>query len=54
MNPPTLTPEQELLLKEADFETLCGFYNELHGGKDSNLEILRLYNHINKLMMEKA
>jgi len=54
MNPPTLTPEQHKLLDSATFEQLCEWYNELYDGKDSNMEILRLYNYINKLMRDKA
>jgi len=54
MNPPKLTPEQDKLLKEADFAKLYIWYNELSPGKDCNLEILRLYNYLNQLMREKA
>jgi len=54
MNPPTLTPEQELLLKEADFAQLYIWYNELASGINANMDVLRLYTYINKLMMEKA
>jgi len=54
MNPPTLTPEQQKLLDEADFNQLCDWYNELHPGIGCNMDVLRLYTYINKLMMEKA
>jgi len=54
MNPPSLTPEQEKLLNEADFDQLCAWYNELYPARDSNLEIKRMFEYLNKLMRDKA
>ena len=54
MNPPKLTEKQFDLIKNADFDQLFIWYNELYPGTKINTEINKLFIYINKEMEKKS
>jgi len=54
MKPPILTPNQQDLISQATFAEVYAWMNQLHPGRKLNLEIERLWQHLNEILKEKA
>jgi len=54
MKPPIFTPQQQQLLDSATFAEVYEWMNQLHPGRKLNLDIERLWQHLNEILKEKA